>query len=111
MEEEGRERRWNSRSRLHDDGSDLLQAGVGHVFTLSRKLPFAALEVLKLKQQHLERHTEREGAEFSQVRSPGGGATWLEEQRTEVPCTWLQLHPGSSQQPAAPGRSAAPSSS
>lgn len=51
----------HSRSRLHDDGSDLLQAGVCHVFTLSRKLPFAALEVLKLKQQHLKQHKQKEG--------------------------------------------------
>ena len=30
---------------------------------------------------------------------------------SRVPCTWHRLHPGSSQQPAAPGRSAAPTSS
>lgn len=47
-----------SRSRLDNDGSNLLQALLHHIFTLCRELRLATLEVLKLKQQHLY-HTER----------------------------------------------------
>lgn len=47
-----------SRSRLDNDGSNLLQALLHHIFTLCRKLRLATLEVLKFKQQHLD-HTER----------------------------------------------------
>lgn len=44
----------NSRSRLHDHRSDLLQSLLRHVFTLCRELRLTALEVLELEQHHLD---------------------------------------------------------
>lgn len=43
-----------SRSRLNYQRSNLLQSFLRHIFTLCRKLRLATLEVLELKQHHLD---------------------------------------------------------